>query len=98
VGIQAGSTKIFLVHLVTQSGDRPSSPLVDLGSARFELSSIKFVLDHNATQPGHEPRLALVKASSASFHLGSTRFCSDFTQTARFGAPPIYTHSYLSPI
>jgi hypothetical protein len=38
-----------------------------------------------------------LKTGSTGFGTGSTGFCAEKSKTASFGAPPIYTHSYLSP-
>jgi hypothetical protein len=40
---------------------------------------------------------SFLKTGSAGFGTGSTGFCAKKSKTASFGAPPIYTHSYLSP-
>jgi hypothetical protein len=40
---------------------------------------------------------AFLKTGSTGFGTGSTGFWAEKSKTASFGAPPIYTHSYLSP-
>jgi hypothetical protein len=37
------------------------------------------------------------KLCATFFKTGSTSFWAEKSKTASFGAPPIYTHSYLSP-
>jgi hypothetical protein len=41
--------------------------------------------------------VSFLKIGSAGFGTGSTGFCAEKSKTASFEAPPIYTHSYLSP-
>jgi hypothetical protein len=52
---------------------------------------------HPPPQPVTEPEFNMVETGSAGFKTGSTSFCTKKSKMASFGAPPIYTHSYLSP-
>jgi hypothetical protein len=40
---------------------------------------------------------SFLKTGSTGFGTGSIGFCAEKSKTTSFGAPPIYTHSYLSP-
>jgi hypothetical protein len=45
----------------------------------------------------HSAVSTFLKTGSTGFGTGSIGFCAEKSKMASFGAPPIYTHSYLSP-
>jgi hypothetical protein len=84
-GFQAGSAGI---QILVQPDTQPVFTLVETDSAIFKIGSAGFCNVHFFCQ-------SIVSASFLK--TGSTGFCAEKSKMASFGAPPIYTHSYLSP-
>jgi hypothetical protein len=73
---------------------------VETGSAGFKTGSAGFCTIHfflPVCCVSQKVVRSFLKIGSTGFGTGSTGFCAEKSKTASFGAPPIYTHSYLSP-
>jgi hypothetical protein len=70
------------------AGHSTGFSLVETGSADFKTGSAGFYTVHFI--------LRVCCVSHNFLKTGSTGFCAEKSKTASFGAPPIYTHSYLS--
>jgi hypothetical protein len=82
-GFQVGSVGI---QKPAQPITQPAFSLVETGSAGF--CTVHFFL----------PICCVSQKAVRNFlKTGSIGFCAEKSKTASFGAPPIYTHSYLSP-
>jgi hypothetical protein len=82
-GFQAGSAGI---QILVQPDTQPVFSLVETGSTGFLHCSLFL------------PVCCVIQKTLLSFlKTGSTGFCAEKSKIASFGAPPIYTHSYLSP-
>jgi hypothetical protein len=76
-----------------QPDTQPVFNLVETGSTGFCTVHF-FLLVCCASQKAVR---SFLKTGSTGFGTGSTGFCAEKSKTTSFGAPPIYTHSYLSP-
>jgi hypothetical protein len=89
-GFKAGSAGI---QILVQPDTQPVFSLVETGSAGFKTDSTDFCTVHFFL-----PVCCVSQKAVRNFlKIGSTSFCAGKSKTASFGAPPIYTHSYLSP-
>jgi hypothetical protein len=74
--------------------------LVETGSTGFKTGSIGFCSVHfflPVCCVSQKAVCSFLKTGSIGFGTGSTGFWAKKSKTSSFGAPPIYTHSYLSP-
>jgi hypothetical protein len=98
-----GSTGFCIVHLFQNTGSAGHSTgfcLVETGSTGSKTGSAGFCTVHfflPVCCVSQKAVRSFLKTGSTGFGIGSTGFWAEKSKTASFGAPPIYTHSYLSP-
>jgi hypothetical protein len=106
-GFKTGSTGFCTVHHFQNTGSAGHSTghstgfcLVETGSTRSKTGSTGFCTVHfflPVCCVSQKVVRSFLKTGSTGFGTGSTGFWAEKSKTASFGAPPIYTHSYLSP-
>jgi hypothetical protein len=88
------------IQILVQPDTQPVFSLVETGSAGFKTGSTGFCTVHFFLPVCCVSQKAVrdfLKTGSTGFGTSSTCFCAGKSKMANFGAPPIYTHSYLSP-